>query len=186
MRHTVWMGMGTRGGRRTPAGAGGAGARWTPVESPVGPLVLVSDGAALTALCFGGAREGSRLAGGCPRDDDAPPFVQARRELAGYFAGRRAAFTLRLAPRGTPFQRGVWEALRRIPHGATASYGEIARAVGSPKAVRAVGAACRANPLAIVVPCHRVVGADGSLTGYAGGLDRKRALLDLEAAGKGR
>lgn len=150
----------------------------TSIESPVGRLVLVSDGVSLTAVHFGGGSAAGRRAGA---DDRAAPFPQARRELAEYFAGRRTRFELPLAPGGTPFQRRVWEALRQIPHGATATYGEIARAVGSPRAVRAVGAACARNPLAIVVPCHRVVGSDGTLTGYAGGVARKRTLLDLEA-----
>ena len=143
------------------------------IESPVGRLVLVSDGASLTAIQFGGKRAGA--------DDCAVPLPEAKRELAEYFAGRRRSFDLSLAPRGTPFQRRVWEALRRIPYGATATYGEIARAVGSPGAVRAVGAACARNPVPIIVPCHRVIGADGTLTGYAGGLERKRALLELES-----
>ena len=153
----------------------------TTCRSPVGTLLLVSDGTALTALHFGDAGAARRLDASAVADETAAPFPQARRELAEYFAGRRAAFTIPLAPRGTPFQERVWHALRAIPHGATASYGEIARAVGSPKAVRAVGAANARNPLAIVVPCHRVIGSDGTLTGYAGGLARKKALLALEA-----
>lgn len=154
----------------------------TTVDSPVGRLLLVSDGTALTALLFGGERDAAGVAGPCAMDAAAAPFPQARRELLEYFAGRRTSFEIPLAPRGTPFQKRVWEALRRIPHGSTASYAEIARAVGSPGAARAVGAANRRNPLAIIVPCHRVIGSNGTLTGYAGGLARKRALLDLETA----
>lgn len=153
----------------------------TTVDSPVGRLLLVSDGTALTALLFRGERDAAGVAGPCVMDGAAAPFPQARRELGEYFAGRRTSFGIPLAPRGTPFQRRVWEALRRIPHGSTATYAEIARAVGSPGAARAVGAANRRNPLAIIVPCHRVIGSNGTLTGYAGGLARKRALLDLES-----
>jgi methylated-DNA-[protein]-cysteine S-methyltransferase len=151
------------------------------VGSPVGTLLLVSDGTALTALLFRDGAAAARLAGAGVPDERAAPFSQARRELAAYFAGRRRTFGIPLAARGTPFQLRVWEALRRIPHGATATYAQVARAVGSPRAVRAVGAANRANHLAIVVPCHRVVGSDGTLTGYAGGLARKEALLEIEA-----
>lgn len=103
-----------------------------------------------------------------------------RRQLQEYFAGARRQFDLVLCPAGTPFQQAVWRALQAIPYGATCSYGDIARAIGRPKAVRAVGAANGRNPIPIVVPCHRVIGGDGSLTGYGGGLPRKRALLELE------
>jgi methylated-DNA-[protein]-cysteine S-methyltransferase len=155
--------------------------RTTTIESPVGRLVLVSDGAALTALQFARGRVAGRGAHGPAGEGRAALFAQARRELAEYFAGRRTSFDLPLAPGGTPFQRRVWEALRRVPYGATATYGEIACAAGSPRAARAVGTACARNPLAIVVPCHRVIGSGGRLAGYAGGLARKRVLLDLEA-----
>jgi len=160
----------------------------TTIASPVGSLMLVSDGSALTALLFAdehGARleDALRASGNIVASDEAVPLPEARRELAEYFAGRRRVFAIPLALRGTPFQKRVWEALRRIPYGATTSYREIARAVGSPAAMRAVGAANGSNRLAIVVPCHRVIGADGTLTGYGGGLARKHALLDLEAAG---
>jgi methylated-DNA-[protein]-cysteine S-methyltransferase len=107
-------------------------------------------------------------------------LAAARTQLAEYFDGRRSDFDLPLAPRGTPFQQAVWQALLAVPFGATSTYGAIAAAIRRPKAVRAVGAAVGANPIGIVVPCHRVVGADGSLTGYAGGLDRKARLLALE------
>lgn len=154
----------------------------TTIESPLGPLTLVSDGAALTALEFDDRAAGAKGEGPRVRDDDAPPFPQARRELGEYFAGSRTVFDVPIAPSGTAFQRRVWEALLRIPCGSTASYGEIARAVGSPDAVRAVGAANGRNPIAIVVPCHRVIGKDGSLTGFGGGIETKRALLELEGA----
>jgi methylated-DNA-[protein]-cysteine S-methyltransferase len=152
----------------------------TTFDSLVGRLLLVSDGTALAALLFDDGRASGRLAGPAVPNDTVAPFPQARRELAEYFAGHRTVFEIPLAPRGTPFQIRVWEALCRIPCGTTASYRDIARAVGSPRAVRAVGAANARNPLAILVPCHRVIGSDGTLTGYAGGLARKRVLLDLE------
>jgi methylated-DNA-[protein]-cysteine S-methyltransferase len=145
--------------------------------SPVGPLTAVTGGRALTALLFDAASADA---------PEPPPIAQAlldatERQLADYFAGRRTAFDLPLAPAGTPFQRCVWNALLAIPYGATASYAEIARRIGQPTAMRAVGAANGRNPIAIVIPCHRVIGADGTLTGYAGGLARKQALLALEA-----
>jgi methylated-DNA-[protein]-cysteine S-methyltransferase len=107
-------------------------------------------------------------------------LAEARAQLSAYFAGERTTFDLPLAPVGTPFQQRVWGELRRIPYAETVSYGELANRLGSPGASRAVGLANGRNPIAIVVPCHRVIGADGTLTGYAGGLERKRALLDLE------
>ncbi len=107
----------------------------------------------------------------------------ARRQLEEYFQGRRREFELDLAPRGTPFQQSVWRALCDVPFGATTSYSEIAETIGRPTAVRAVGAANGKNPIAIVVPCHRIIGRDGSLTGYAGGLERKRRLLEHEGVG---
>jgi O-6-methylguanine DNA methyltransferase len=113
---------------------------------------------------------------------DAARCAAVARELAEYFAGRRRDFTLAVDPPGTPFQRQVWSELARIPYGGTLSYGELARRVGRPSASRAVGAANGANPIPIVLPCHRVIGADGSLTGYGGGLPIKRALLALEGA----
>ena len=154
----------------------------TTIESPVGPLALVSDGTCLTAVLFDGERETRRRKEPVVADETATPFPQARRELAEYFAGKRTTFDVPLAPEGTEFQRRVWTALLRVPYGATATYGDIARQIGSPKAVRAVGAANGRNPIAIVVPCHRVIGANGTLTGYGGGLTRKRALLELETA----
>lgn len=153
----------------------------TTFESPVGKLVLVSDGASLTGILFDVRPGRPRRPRASVTDDAAPPFPQARRELAEYFAGRRREFQVPIAPRGTPFQLRVWEALRRIPHGATATYRDVARAVGTPAAVRAVGAANARNPLPIIVPCHRVIRSDGTLGGYGGGLARKRDLLSLEA-----
>jgi methylated-DNA-[protein]-cysteine S-methyltransferase len=155
----------------------------TTVDSPIGGLLLLGDGRALHGLWMldgpaaAVARPGWRRADG--------PFEEARAQLADYFAGRRLAFDLPLDLAGTPFQRDVWRALLDIPYGQTTTYGELARTVrpaGGWQAARAVGAANGRNPVAVVVPCHRVVGADGTLTGYGGGLERKRFLLDLEAA----
>jgi len=111
-----------------------------------------------------------------------PLLLEAADQLGAYFAGELHEFDLPLAPRGTPFQRGVWDAVSAIPYGSTATYADIAAAVGRPSACRAVGAANGRNPLPLIVPCHRVIGAAGALTGYGGGLERKRSLLDLEAA----
>ncbi|MEZ5963776.1 MAG: methylated-DNA--[protein]-cysteine S-methyltransferase [Planctomycetota bacterium] len=147
----------------------------TLVSSPVGALRLVVDAhGQLVRLDFGGGT--TRVVA----TDDAARCAHVAAQLAEYFAGHRRTFDLALAPEGTPFQLAVWEALRRIPYGTTTSYAELACAVGRPKAVRAVGAANGHNPIPIVVPCHRVIGADGSLTGFGGGLAAKRALLELE------
>ena len=163
-------------GRRTRPAA--EATRYAPLESPIGELLLTIDGEGrLTRLRLPGHTS-------TPPADwvrDASALAEPRRQLAAYFAGELEDFDLPLAPGGTPFQLQVWRALCAIPYGATASYGEIARAVGQPAAARAVGKANNRNPIAIVIPCHRVIGADGSLTGYGGGLDRKRHLLALEA-----
>jgi methylated-DNA-[protein]-cysteine S-methyltransferase len=149
---------------------------WTTYASPVGPLTLRGDGAALTAIHFPG-RLGDL--GEATRDPGA--FARATRQLDEYFAGERRAFDLAYTLDGTDFERAVWRELAGIPYGETTTYGAIARAIGRPDAARDVGTAVGRTPVPIVVPCHRVVGSDGSLTGYGGGLDRKRALLDLEA-----
>lgn len=152
------------------------------VPSPVGPLRLWADPEALTAIEFHPFAE-------TPPGDPAPVagggaeelLTEAERQLAAYFAGERHDFDLPLAPAGTPFQQRVWGALREIPYGETRSYGQVARTLGLvPGASRAVGLANGRNPIPVVVPCHRVIGADGTLTGYAGGLERKRTLLGLE------
>ena len=147
-------------------------------ESPVGPLALVSDGAALVGCYFEG-RLPPRVGAAVVEGRDAVLDL-ARRELDAFFDLRLKKFTVHVAPRGTDFQRRVWQALCTIPYGATSTYGSIAQRIGSPAAVRAVGAANGANPVSIVIPCHRVIGADGSLTGFGGGLARKRLLLSLE------
>jgi methylated-DNA-[protein]-cysteine S-methyltransferase len=148
-------------------------------DSPVGPLSLVSDGQALAALAFEHHEKTIRPLIGAEPGSDAV-LDEARRQLDAYFAGRLQRFDLPLAPRGTPFQERVWMALRDIPYGTTCSYGDLAAALGAPKAVRAVGGANGNNPLSIIVPCHRVIGAGGALTGFGGGLDRKRYLLTHE------
>lgn len=146
----------------------------TSIPTPLGSLLLVSDGEALVAATFDGAAPDGAADGGCS------VLETARREVGAYFAGEPVAFGVPVRLEGTPFQRRVWAALREIPHGETLSYAALAERLGDPRAVRAVGAANGQNPVAVVVPCHRVIGADGSLTGYAGGVERKRALLDLE------
>lgn len=155
---------------------------WTVLESPIGPLRLVESGGRLTAIefsPFSAAAVNGRPRG--DRADDHPVLAEASRQLSEYFAKQRRAFDLPLAPEGTDFQRRVWARLVEIEWGETTSYGAIARALGLTNAAsRAVGAANGANPLPIVIPCHRVVGADGSLTGYAGGVERKQLLLELE------
>jgi methylated-DNA-[protein]-cysteine S-methyltransferase len=148
------------------------------LDTPIGRLLLVLDGQGLRHVHFDNGRHALPLA----KDWEHGPGAlhEARVQLKAYFAGKLTAFDLPLAPQGTEFQQQVWLELLRIPYGATATYGEIARRVGDPTASRAVGAANGQNPLAIVVPCHRVIGADGTLTGYGGGLPVKRYLLDLE------
>ncbi len=145
-------------------------------DTLLGPLYVAEDGEGICLIEFGGA-----LPEGCA-EAETPLLLEARRQLAEYFAGERIRFTLPLSLCGTPFQKRVWQALRDIPFGETRRYGQVAAAVGCPKACRAVGGANHKNPVSIVVPCHRVIGADGSLVGYGGGLDKKKALLKLEAS----
>ena len=150
-------------------------------DSPVGPLRLRSDGEHLTGVFFVEHRHAPEDLGEVVDDALAPPVLrEAARQLQEYFAGGRTGFDLPTAAPGTDFQQRVWAQLRAIPYGRTWSYGELARALGNPGASRAVGLANGRNPLSIVVPCHRVVGSDGSITGYGGGVERKQALLDLE------
>jgi methylated-DNA-[protein]-cysteine S-methyltransferase len=151
--------------------------------SPIGDLLLVGEpvdgGVALSGVYMEDHKRGPSIGKAWVRDDTA--FSEVARELDEYFAGSRRTFDdLPIAPKGTPFQVAVWEQLRLIPCGGTTTYGELAQRVGRPGAARAVGAAVGRNPISIVVPCHRVVGSDGTLTGFAGGLDRKRTLLALE------
>jgi methylated-DNA-[protein]-cysteine S-methyltransferase len=156
---------------------------YTFIESPLGDLLTVRDSAGITGLYLPTGKRPKTPAGWWTRDDAA--FADARMQLQEYFAGARREFELPLHPSGTAFQERVWLALREIPFGETTSYGKIAAAVGVPDAARAVGLANGQNPISIVVPCHRVVGADGSLTGYGGGLPAKQWLLSHEASRAG-
>jgi methylated-DNA-[protein]-cysteine S-methyltransferase len=150
----------------------------TVVDSPVGPLRLVGEDGAIVGLYMGEQRHAPETDPAWKEDKRA--FADAAAQLKAYFAGDLTTFTLPLRSQGTEFQESVWAALRDIPYGETASYMQIAVAVGRPKACRAVGLANGRNPIGIVVPCHRVIGASGSLTGYGGGLDRKQWLLEHE------
>jgi methylated-DNA-[protein]-cysteine S-methyltransferase len=157
---------------------------YTRLPSPLGPLVLVGTTDALTAIWLPSGQDADlRPEPGWV--ETATPFREAVRQLNAYFAGTLREFDLPFAPAGTPFQQRVWRALREIPYGETLSYGELARRIARPAAVRAVGAANGRNPLAIVVPCHRVIGRDGRLVGYGGGLPAKKLLLELERRGAG-
>ena len=151
------------------------------VASPLGALTLAATDAGLSLVWFDDQAHRS-AAVDAPVDAEHPHLALAAQELAAYWRQPRMHFTVPLDPQGTAFQRAVWQVLRGIAPGALGTYGEVARAVGRPKAARAVGAAIGRNPLGIIVPCHRVVGAGGALTGYAGGLHRKQALLALEGA----
>lgn len=144
----------------------------TQVSSPLGPIVVRSDGHNITAIEFSSARLDASA--------ECEVLTKAVTQLERYFSGDLKQFDLPLRPQGTEFQRQVWQALQAVPHGRTASYATIAKAIDNPKGVRAVGMANSRNPIAIVVPCHRIIGANGSLTGYAGGLDKKAWLLQHE------
>ena len=157
--------------------------RYRHLDSPLGPLLVTRDGAGITGLFLPTGRRPKQVAPSWTRDDAA--FADIAGQLAEYFAGDRHDFELPLAPHGSAFQLRVWQALRAIPYGETTSYGAIARGLGVPEGARAVGLANGQNPISIVVPCHRVIGADGSLTGYGGGLPAKQWLLAHEAAHSG-
>ncbi len=152
--------------------------QYTLVDSPIGELLLLGDGQTLHGLYMQDAPRPKRIAPEWDRSD--APFVGVSAQLGEYFAGRRTAFELQLTMRGSPFELRVWRALQDIPYGATLSYGELAHCIGQPSAARAVGLANGRNPISVIVPCHRVIGANGTLTGYGGGLERKRLLLELE------
>lgn len=155
---------------------------YTTWKSPLGEMILAASAAGLCGVWFAGQKHAPAKTSWSRRDDD-PVLRSAIAQLQEFFGKRRRSFDLPLDPSpGTAFQRSVWRALQRIPAGQTSSYGDLARRIGRPHAARAVAAAIGRNPLSIVVPCHRVIGRDGSLTGYAGGLDRKAALLALEGA----
>ncbi len=154
---------------------------YTYLESPIGPLLLAGDGVRLAKVGFPNGKGYVATNDVWRRDDD--QFVEARAQLNAYFAGELRIFDLDLMPSGTPFQLAVWQALKAIPFGVTISYGELASRLGRPSASRAVGAANGANPIPIIVPCHRVIGASGALTGFGGGIDTKRWLLAHETGG---
>jgi methylated-DNA-[protein]-cysteine S-methyltransferase len=149
-------------------------------DSPLGPMLLARTANGVAGMWFDGQKAHPGELPTVPHDPDDPLLKEAALQLRDYFAGRRTQFELPLDLQGTPFQQIVWQALLRIPAGGTCTYAAIAREVGAPQAVRAVGAAVGRNPVSVIVPCHRVLGHDGSLTGYAGGLHRKQALLQLE------
>jgi methylated-DNA-[protein]-cysteine S-methyltransferase len=152
--------------------------RYRTIESPIGPLFLAGDDGGLRRLLFAAGRRGVR-----PEPEwepDRSTLKEPVRQLAAYFAGKLRAFDVPLAPEGTPFQQQVWRALCDIPYGETTSYGELAQRIGNARAVRAVGLANGSNPIAIIIPCHRVIGSNGALTGYGGGLPIKKALLEHE------
>lgn len=153
------------------------------LPSPIGSLTLVAEAGRLTGLYMDAQthRPVSAISGAAGSLDE-EPFASAAQQLAAYFAGDLTNFDLPLAPAGTEFQQRVWSALQTIPYGRTWSYGQLARQVSSAAASRAVGLANGRNPIAVIIPCHRVIGSDGSLTGYGGGLDRKRFLLELETS----
>jgi methylated-DNA-[protein]-cysteine S-methyltransferase len=155
------------------------------MASPVGKLNLIANANALVAIRLERERPDRLRLDAPSADEDHPILLEAERQLVDYFAGKRTTFELPIEPLGTEFQKKVWGYLRTIPFGKTKTYGDIARTVGSPRASRAVGAACGKNPLAIVVPCHRVVGANRALTGFAGGVEIKAELLALEARASG-
>jgi len=157
------------------------------LDCPIGPLTLVADGGAITALLFDGHRHPwpAERMGPLVAADDEPVLALAARQLTEYFAGQRITFDLPLAPRGSAFQQRVWQLLRSIPYGQTRSYGELAVELGDIRLARAVGAANGRNPISIVVPCHRVIGANGKLVGFGGGIERKEFLLRIEGAAAG-
>jgi methylated-DNA-[protein]-cysteine S-methyltransferase len=147
-------------------------------QSPLGKLLLIGNEGILEALHFPNAPEQEAI--GADWQYDETVFNEVLQQLAEYFAGKRQVFDLKIIPKGTDFQKSVWQELQKIPFGKTASYGEIAERIGNPKACRAVGMANNKNPIPIIVPCHRVIGKNGSLIGFGGGLDLKRQLLNLE------
>ena len=150
-------------------------------ESPQGRMLLVADEEGLSGIYFDGQKYLPQVDPDWRRDARHAPLRQAKQELSEYFGGERKRFEPALAPEGTPFQLAVWKAISTVGFGKTITYGELARRAGCPGSARAAGAATGRNPIGIIVPCHRIVGSNGSLTGYAGGLDRKRALLALES-----
>ena len=152
-------------------------------QSPHGRMLLVADERALTGVSFARQKYAPRVQRDWTRDGAHEPLARAKRELAEYFSGKRTRFSVKLAPQGTAFQRKVWKAIAQVAFGKTIAYAELARRAGRPGSARAAGAATGRNPIGVIVPCHRIVGANGALTGYAGGLAKKKALLALESRG---
>jgi methylated-DNA-[protein]-cysteine S-methyltransferase len=159
--------------------------RYIRFVTPLGSLFATAAGSSLTGIHFEGGRHAPAIAREWTEDPDSSPLRECAQQLRDYFEGKRQRFDLPLMPQGTPFQKRVWEEIARIPYGSTLTYAELAARAGAPGAARAAGAATGRNPLSIVVPCHRVVGTDGTLTGYAGGLERKTMLLEIEGALQG-
>jgi methylated-DNA-[protein]-cysteine S-methyltransferase len=156
--------------------------RYTRFASPLGPVIVIAEDEGITHVDFVGAKYERKVEADWIEDPKAPALAECRRQLDEYFAGKRESFDLPLAPRGTAFQQRVWKEIARVPYGKTITYGELASRAGTPGHARAAGAATGRNPIGVVVPCHRIMGSDGSLTGYAGGLERKRSLLEREGS----
>lgn len=154
------------------------------IASPVGPLTLVTDNKSIIQIGWENAGYVNVQTDAAGKDESHPLLLQAEEELNEYFAGKRKVFTISLHPEGTEFQQKVWKALLDIPFGKTKTYGNIASIIGNPDAVRAVGGAANRNPIPVIIPCHRVIGADGKLVGFAGGLERKEILLEIEGKKK--
>jgi methylated-DNA-[protein]-cysteine S-methyltransferase len=154
--------------------------RYARFESPLGPVIAIADEEGLIHVDFVGAKYERAIAPDWVHDPEAPALAACRQQLGEYFAGTRSAFDLPVAARGSDFQQRVWREIARVPYGETISYAELARRAGAPGQARAAGAATGRNPVSLAIPCHRIVGSDGSLAGYAGGLERKRELLELE------
>ena len=159
--------------------------RYARFATPLGTIIATASGDSLTSVDFVDAKYAPILDADCKEDPDFAPLKECARQLRGYFDGKRRTFDLPLAPRGTPFQQRVWKEIARVPFGKTITYAKLAERAGAAGSARAAGAATGRNPIAIVVPCHRIVGTDGSLTGYAGGLERKMKLLELEGVLQG-
>jgi methylated-DNA-[protein]-cysteine S-methyltransferase len=156
--------------------------RYAKFATPLGTMIATAAGGALTGLYFEGGRHVPPISREWKEDPAAAPIAECQRQIEQYLEGKRQSFDLPLAPEGTQFQRRVWIEIARIPYGETLAYAQLAARAGAPGSARAAGAATGRNPISIIVPCHRVIGSDGSLTGYAGGLERKVKLLEIEDA----
>ena len=159
--------------------------RYARFITPLGTVLATAAGGLLTSVNFVDAKYTPEIARDWKEDPDSSPLKDCARQLRDYFDGKRQCFDLPVAPEGTPFQKRVWQEIARIPFGATITYAQLAARAGAPGSARAAGAATGRNPIAVVVPCHRIVGTDGSLTGYAGGLERKTKLLEIEGVLQG-